>query len=416
MHAILTAIGTAGNALPYLGWAQALKELGHSVVVIVEPYLEGRARALGLDYVTTNSVTPELVQKQHNGTLALLRYGRKHAITLMHRVYRAIEERHIPQETVLAAPMWMFGVMIASEKFNLPLATVYLQPRMLFSVHDPFPGQLMYWVPKRMRLSLKEAAIALVGSRLRPQINAFRYELGLPSVSRIFGTSAISSDLVIAFFPEWFAVKQPDWPSQMIHAGFPLFDLPDRDEQCEQDDWSEFLSAGEPPLVFSQSTVTSKRNGFFDTSFSIAKKMRRRAVFVGVDPQDFPNGSPEVLRCFRFFPLSRLLPHAAALIHHGGMGTIAQAMLAGIPQITVPNAMDQPSNSRHLEKLGVSMNVSMRRYRAPYIAECLEHLLASSEVRRKCESYAAQLRGVTPFLSACKALEGLYEKYRGGTS
>src|SRR5690606_22493625 len=61
---------------------------------------------------------------------------------------------------------------------------------------------------------------------------------------------------------------------------------------------------------------------------------------------------PNVL-CRPFASLAGLLPHAAAIFHHGGIGTVAEALRAGCPQIVVPGRFDQPDNAMRIARLGL---------------------------------------------------------------
>jgi UDP:flavonoid glycosyltransferase YjiC (YdhE family) len=62
-----------------------------------------------------------------------------------------------------------------------------------------------------------------------------------------------------------------------------------------------------------------------------------------------PNG----VRHFDYVPLSKVLPRSTALIHHGGIGTMSQAIAAGIPQLIIPTSHDQPDNAVRVRRLGI---------------------------------------------------------------
>jgi rhamnosyltransferase subunit B len=59
-----------------------------------------------------------------------------------------------------------------------------------------------------------------------------------------------------------------------------------------------------------------------------------------------------------YAPFAALLPHARLFVHHGGVGSMAEAFRAGVPQIVVPTAHDQPDNAAHLERLGAGVAVA----------------------------------------------------------
>ncbi len=94
----------------------------------------------------------------------------------------------------------------------------------------------------------------------------------------------------------------------------------------------------------------------------------RRAVVVTPFRDQLPTTLPPGTRHVAYAPFGALLPRVAALVHHGGIGTSAQALAAGIPQIVAPFAHDQPDNAARLRRLGVATVVSPNARRDAWIA------------------------------------------------
>jgi len=88
-----------------------------------------------------------------------------------------------------------------------------------------------------------------------------------------------------------------------------------------------------------------------------------------------------------------LLPRVAALVHHGGIGTISQAMRAGIPQLIRPMAHDQFDNAVRVRELGVGKEISIKHYRAERVIAELDDLIDNPLFRSKCRELAARLTG-----------------------
>jgi rhamnosyltransferase subunit B len=324
-------------------------------------------------------------------------------VRYMHRVYELIAERHVPGETVVVSQGWLFGARIAQEVLGVPLASVHLQPLLFGSSHD-IPG-LPHWMPRCLPRLANVLVERSVDRALASRINTFRTELGLPPVRRPAMRWWRSPQLVIGFFPEWYSAPQPDWPEQTILGGFPLYDAPGSAVSPELDD---FLDKGEPPLVFSQAWLVHDAQDYFAASVEVARRLGRRAVLLTSYPEQLPRSLSPGVRHFGFVPLSRLLPRAAALVHHGGMGTLGQALAAGVPQLTVPMMLDQFDNSRRLLRLGVSANLRSSAYRPDRVTHVLRGLLESPAVAERCHHYAARLREEQPFARVCVALERLY--------
>jgi rhamnosyltransferase subunit B len=86
--------------------------------------------------------------------------------------------------------------------------------------------------------------------------------------------------------------------------------------------------------------------------------------------------------------MSTLLPRSAALVHHGGIGTAAQALAAGIPQLVVPFAYDQFDNAERLRHLGCGASVKTLAAQDPAQRK-LRHLLESATVHTACKHHQA---------------------------
>ena len=140
----------------------------------------------------------------------------------------------------------------------------------------------------------------------------------------------------------------------------------------------------------------------------MARRLGRRAVLLTSQPAQLPRTLPPGVRHFGFVPLSRLLPRAAAIVPHGGMGTLGQALAAGVPQMTVPVMLDQFDNSRRLLRLGVSANLRASAYRPDQVTRVLQNLLHSPAVTERCRHYAERCRRENAFVTACEALEQLH--------
>ena len=77
---------------------------------------------------------------------------------------------------------------------------------------------------------------------------------------------------------------------------------------------------------------------------------------------------PDGVRYFDYVPFSQVLHRSAALVHHGGIGTAAQGLAAGRPQLIMPTTFDQPDNARRLVGLGVARSLRPRAFRGAAVA------------------------------------------------
>jgi UDP:flavonoid glycosyltransferase YjiC (YdhE family) len=123
--------------------------------------------------------------------------------------------------------------------------------------------------------------------------------------------------------------------------------------------------------------------------------------------EQLPERLPAGVQAFGYVPFSDALPRAAALVYHGGIGTLAQGIKAGIPHLAVPNAHDQFDNAWRIEQLGLGRGIAERRYRAAGAAAALEGLLDDASLRKRCGFYAARLDADAALRRACELIEAL---------
>jgi UDP:flavonoid glycosyltransferase YjiC (YdhE family) len=105
-----------------------------------------------------------------------------------------------------------------------------------------------------------------------------------------------------------------------------------------------------------------------------------------------------------YAPFSELLPRAAAIVHHGGIGTTGLAMRSGRPMLVMPCAWDQPDNAERAVRLGVARTIPRRRYTAARVAAELGHLLDDPAYTRRAHEVGEQVRQEDGVRVACDAL------------
>jgi UDP:flavonoid glycosyltransferase YjiC (YdhE family) len=246
---------------------------------------------------------------------------------------------------------------------------------------------------------------AVIDRHLQRPLNAFRATLGLAPVDRVLHRWVHSPRCVIGFFPAWFAAPQPDWPPHTHLVGFPLWDgggdapLPAAA--------ADFFGAGAPPILITPGSAAAAASRFFRESVAAAGRLGRRAALVTNHPQQLPRVLPPHVASFGYLPFSEVLPHCALLVHHGGIGTLAQAIRAGIPHLVVPCSHDQFDNAWRIDRLGLGRRIAQTRYRAAGAAAAIHALLADGAVRARCRDFAARVDGDSAVRDACGLLEEL---------
>ncbi len=420
MTVMVIALGSAGDVHPNLGLALALKHRGHRVVLITGAVFARLAQQTGIE-VHSLGTEQDFYDALRDPDIwhpyrAFSVVAKRVILPMMREIYRIIESFD-SRDNIVVAPTTAFGARIANEKLGVPLVSANLQPSLLRSVYSPpvygFPDILGHLPRPLKRLYLRAIDRYVIDPLLAPDVNAFRNELGLPPVQRFFDSWVHSPQLVLGLFPDWFAPPQPDWPPNLRLTGFPLYD--EGDLRKPVDGLEEFLESGDPPVVFTAGSANAYSAEFFRVSVEACLEGGWRGILLSQFPDQLPFALPKTVRAFNYVPLSLIFPRISALIHHGGIGTTAQALAAGVPQLVVPLAHDQPDNAVRVRRLGVGDFLLPRRYKTTAVIKKLRRLLRSTSVSGNCSRYSRNLLRSTPLDRACDLIEQTGSYLNSGT-
>ncbi|OYV89117.1 MAG: hypothetical protein B7Z73_07195 [Planctomycetia bacterium 21-64-5] len=413
MRILLVAVGSAGDVHPFVGLGLQLAARGHRVTLLASGYFEKLARQVGFDFVPVFSADEflallknPLAWHRFRGFIECFRGG---VLPTIEPTYRAIADRYVPGETVVVASTLGIGARCAQERLGVPLVSVHLSPSVFRSDYQNpvLPGMFLPdWLPGPLKRSQYWLADTLViEPLLRGPLNEFRRSIGLPPVKGILSQWHNSPQGILGLFPSWFAAPQPDWPAQTVLAGFPLYD--ERGLNPLEEELLAFLDSGSPPIVFTPGSAMLHGREFFQAAAEACVLLGRRGILLTRFAEQVPRTLPAGVRHFSYAPFSELLPRAAALVHHGGIGTMSQGFAAGLPQLVMPMSFDQPDNAARLRRLGAGASLSRKRFRATTVAAALAELLNSSQVAARCRQLAERLAAERPLETACNLIEGL---------
>jgi rhamnosyltransferase subunit B len=244
-------------------------------------------------------------------------------------------------------------------------------------------------------------------------INPWRRELGLPPMRRVTRWWHARSG-VLCMFPDWYAPAQDDWPSPWMQTDFPLWN--DRSDEPLTQQVEAYLGDGEPPIVFTPGSTNLGGKSFFAAAVDACQALGRRGVLLTKYPEQLPSRLPASVVHFPYVPLDLLLPRSAAFVHHGGIGSTSQAMLAGVPQVMMPLAHDQFDNAARIRRLYLGHSLSARSFNGSRLAVTLRSLLASPSVQTACREAANRLAPRDSLARSAEAIEarlGLESGHRG---
>ncbi|WP_395743363.1 glycosyltransferase [Prosthecobacter sp.] len=391
---LLLPFGSAGDVFPFIWLGRQLTARGHRVRMITACLFEDHARRAGLEFIPLGEqdefekmIRDPRIWKSGIGTKVVFEF----AAQSVEPYLAAIES--CGKADLMLAPMTAFAGRLAREKHGIPLITVHLQPAVFLSVHEtPLLHPAMRFFNK-LPVWLKKAVLALpnpVDLFALPKVRRICLANGVRPPRSLWREWWDSPDGVLVLFPEWFAPPQPDWPANLLQWTFPLEDL--AKEQVLEPELRAFLENGERPVVFTPGSANVQAARFFAVAAEAVRRIGCRAVFVTREPKQVPPDQPASILTVAYAPFSTLLRHAAAFVHHGGVGTMSQGFGAGVPQLIMAMAHDQPDNADRLERLGAGRGLSVRQFTPERVGRELQHLLHDPAIHQAAQACAARLR------------------------
>jgi rhamnosyltransferase subunit B len=400
-HILLLPFGTSGSVFPFIWLGRKLMERGHRVSIIASPLYEQVSLRAGLAFFPPDpDELPEMLAdpdlwKLRNCKQVAFTYAGLAVAPCMTAIERVILEAGKPD--LMLAPMITFAARIAREKHRIGLLTVHLYPAAMMSAHDTplvLPGiRLLRLLP----LTARKFILSLPSPFDRYALPAVRRccaEHGVTPPHRLWKLWHHSPDGVLALFPSWFCGISGDQPRNTFQWDFPLEDMVE--QRTMEPDLTRFLAAGTKPILFTAGTGQFHAAEFFEIASRVVSQLGCRAVFLTVKKDQLPPNLPDSIFVTAYVPFSRILPLAALMVHHGGIGTLSQCLAAGTPQLVVFMSLDQPDNAARIERLGVGLSINRQHLTARRLLPLVKRCLEDRNIQSNASIHADRMRQRAP--------------------
>jgi len=418
---LIACWGSHGDVDPSIGLGLGLRARGHAVTIATMPYFGPIVTADGLDFhpippdiSPTDTAIVSRLMSRWRGAEYIVKDLVAPQVAAMHA---ALLPRVHDTDLFISHPL-AFAVPILAERYGIPWASTVLSPISFFSATDlpifpPAP-----WVRHVERLGICPGHLLARSARMiskqwtRP-VAALRRRDGLPPAPSPLFEGQHSPYLVLALFSKVLGAPQPEWPANVVVTGQMFHDA--AHGTALSPEIERFLDAGPAPILFtlgSSAVLTPGR--FWEESLAAVHALGQRAIFlIGPENPAMLHASypPEVLVVERA-PHSLLMPRCAVVVQQCGVGTLMQALRAGVPTLAVPFANDQPDNAYRAAKLGVARIVSAPRYRRRRVAMELNRILTDPTYRAASARVAAEVQAERGVNGACDAIEGTFHLRR----
>ncbi|REE97587.1 glycosyltransferase [Thermomonospora umbrina] len=347
---VLFALGSRGDIQPCVALGQGLAARGHTVRVIAAARYAALIAAAGLEAAPLSVDPAELLNTDEGQELLaggrnpvrFLRGFRRLLGPLAEQLLGELLTASRGADLILAPTAGGLGEHLGSS-LGVPAAEIHYQPSHPTG-HFPHPmvPQARFLGPVGNRLSF-QAVDQVAWQLARPFINPWRRrDLGLPSAPLLGPARRPASGgrrAALCCFSSAVVPRPADWPANVHLTGYWFVEEP---AYRPSDELTAFLEAGPTPVYVGFGSMVPPDRA---KAHTLVREALRRAGVRGVvqgDPKNEEVRSDDDVMVVEDVPHSWLFPRMAAVVHHGGAGTTAAGLRAGVPTVVCPFFGDQP--------------------------------------------------------------------------
>jgi len=395
----ILSVGSRGDVQPLLAFGVGLEAAGHDVRFTTYPRFEPQVRALGLDFAALAEGEISAMQAGVKTSVSPRRRIRRPPVLDLIADARSVARVRLAEamsacagaEAVVTNELALLLGWQACERYGAQLVRARLCPPPRIAER---PGaravRQLAWLPMRRSQRVARRELGLGPLPLREP-------LGRLAERRTLELRAYSEAVLV----------DPEPAGEWTHVtGFWFLDSHFDPEPAPE--VIEFLDAGPAPVCVNFGSMFNARAAAAATTM-VSDALRRagqRGVLIrGVD--GFGAGQlPADMLAVGAIDHDWLFPRCCAVVHHGGAGTVAAVLRAGLPSVVVPHMLDQHAWGRTIQELGVGpAPISRRRLNGESLTAAITTALGDAHMRARAGEIGARIRGEQGVANAVEAFE-----------
>jgi vancomycin aglycone glucosyltransferase len=383
MKIALVINGTRGDVQPMLALAIGLMKNGHQIIFCAPPENEELVKRFNCPFIAFGPNYRELFEKnaQMKGgatkapSPAEMKKETENQVNLLPEIFKGVD-------LVLGAG-FVLGVHTAADILKVPYRLVIFYPALLgTSRNDPFINRLLFGFGRSMTNMV-----------MKRFINKKRLNAGLEPIKDVW-SNWMGDNVIVSCDKELNTVRK-DVLFKFTQTGYMLLTSLNRlPEKVEK-----FIDSGKPPVyVGFGSNPVSRPEKFNQIFYEVSKATNQRLIVYRGWANLHELDSTDILYVDEI-PFELLFPNLAAIVYHGGTGTMASAARAGIPQVAFPFMADQFENRKQIVKLGLGPNTcDFEKISAPALILAINECVTN-------ETYKKNALEISQKLQSSKGLE-----------
>lgn len=402
MHVTIIALGSRGDVLPCAALGRALRRARHQVRFATFEGFGPTVEAQGLAVHPIRGDAQAIMLTSGGRALAESGQSVARMAAGVMRSFGALANDYARDLTGLAAaetdlivnqlPGGLYGYDLA-EVLDVPMVMAAVMPLVPTCAEPmlafpPWPSFLPGY-----NLSSHWVAHQILWQAFRPTINRWRQEMLGLGKARFWGVfaEARQSVTVLNGFSRHVVPRPQDWGEQVHITGYWF---PEDETWQPPEDLRRFVECGSPPVFvgFGSMPVRSAKR----VTAMVLEALRRsgqrgilHSGWGGIGRDDLPGWAFPV----EYVPYGWLFPRTGAVVHHGGSGTTAFGLWAGVPSLVVPFLFDQFYWGRRIAELGVGPQpIPFRKLTLELLTAAIDQMVQGGEMRGRARALGSEIQ------------------------
>lgn len=422
MNLTILTIGSRGDIQPIVALGKGLSVAGYNVTIATHAPYEDFVTEHGLGFFRIDGNPQELMEgdqgqawmESGRNPLKMLARMRDLAMPMIRSMAQQTLAAVEATDVLLFTTLGFYPALTIREKIDIPTIGIHLQPIQptteFSAIMMPSPPD---WLPFQDKLNKLSHTMLMRMNwyMFRKPMNAVRAELlDLPPMDTPFHKMIFERyPLLMGYSPH--VIPRPhDWHEHVYVTGYWFLDEPD---------WTppaallSFLDAGEPPIYIGFGSMTN-RDPHSRTQMILDALQRtgQRGILMsgwgGLQAEDVP----ESVMVLDSAPHSWLFPRMKAVVHHGGAGTTAAGLRAGIPSILVPHFVDQPFWGKQVASLGVGPQpIQRKNLDAQSLTQAIGRAITDKSIQHNARQLGEKIRAEEGIRNAVNATQEILATY-----
>lgn len=417
MKITVNTFGTRGDIQPYIALSLGLQQAGHSVRILTHQIFETFVKEYGLDFYPLQLdprqvLINQALSKLGNNTIRINRWMEENFKSALQDIFIATLNANRGADLMLNSGLSFAGWHVA-EKLKIPAIATYLWPVTPSRHYPATSGKIPpKWLPFR-------GGINYLSTKL---FNQLFFYLLLSSVNRCrkdildlqpmkfreywsLDSPRSSTPLIYGYSPVVLP-KPPDWSGNQHISGYWFLDTA-KDYQPEKT-LLDFLANGPPPVYIGfGSMVDHEREKITQIVINALSETNQRGILLGGWSALGSKDLPDFILRIDAVPHDWLFPQMAAVVHHGGAGTTAAGLRAGIPSVIVPTFGDQFFWGWRVHELGAGPEpIPRNKLTAAKLTSVIQQAIYNENIKNIASLISQKIRGENGVDVAVNMIEG----------